>query len=169
MTVKTIIFEQCYPTGQFSNQRLRVEISLEKEDFEPKVIPDRKVGEPLYEIPDPSQVIQKYFAYAKQLVNDAFEKMNPQIKWAESLATHSESGSPTTHYFNGLQVTYPISPTESVDKRVQAIIEDINQCTAIDEKNHLQIQIGLIAYEDAANQNPIIKASYDLKMKQLKG
>ncbi len=83
----------------------------------------------------------------------------------DKLLKITESDSPVTHVMDRSW----IREEDTIDKRVQAIIEDINQCTAIDEKNHLQIQIGLIAYEDAANQNPIIKASYDLKMKQLKG
>lgn len=55
-----------------------------------------------------------------------------------------------------------------VDKRIETIIADINECTAIDSKTGLGVQIGLIAYRDAADSDPRILAAYDLKMIQLK-
>jgi hypothetical protein len=57
---------------------------------------------------------------------------------------------------------------EPVDKRIAAIIEDLNACTEIDATNPLGVQIGLISYKHAAEANPEIKAAFDLKMRQLK-
>jgi hypothetical protein len=55
-----IAYEQLWPTGQFSNQRLRAEIQLDDTD-------------------NP----QEAFTLAKKIVNDAFEKLNPGIVWEE--------------------------------------------------------------------------------------
>jgi predicted DNA-binding ArsR family transcriptional regulator len=49
-----------------------------------------------------------------------------------------------------------------------AIINDINNCTVIDEKNSIGVQVGLLAYEELASKNPIIKAQYDLMYQKLK-
>lgn len=131
MKIEKIAFEQLFPTGVYANQRLRVEIAL---------------GEGQYETPENA------FALAKQVVNDAFVKMNPQITW-------SESGSPVE--------VKQVREEEPVDKIVQAIIRDIESCEVIDDKNTFGVQYGLIAYESAAQSNPEIKAAYDLKYKQL--
>lgn len=55
----------------------------------------------------------------------------------------------------------------TIDTTIEGIIEDINGCTSIDETNSLNVQTGLLAYEQVASTNPEIKAAYDLKMIQL--
>lgn len=134
MRIEKISYEQLFCTGQFTNQRLRVEISLEEHDFNGSMA---------------TPVVNSAFELAKELVNNAFQKINPD--WEKQMGTVVK------------QVDEPI------DKRVAAIIADINSCEVIDDKNSFGVQYGLIAYQDAANSNPVIKAAYDLKMKQLKG
>lgn len=80
-------------------------------------------------------------------VDRSFAAMHPEIVWSEIKPQSNEN--------------------EPVDKRIAAIIEDINQCTEIYSTGSFGVEIGLIAYEDAANSNPVIKAAYDLRLKQL--
>lgn len=54
-----------------------------------------------------------------------------------------------------------------VDQTIKGIIEDINGCTAIDEKNGFGVQTGLIAYSQLAAEYPEVKAAYDLQMIKL--
>ena len=56
----------------------------------------------------------------------------------------------------------------AVDKRIEAFIQDINACGAIDEKNGLGVQVGLLSFEELSAGDPRLKAAYDLKMMQLK-
>lgn len=146
MKIERIAFEQLYPTGAYSNQRLRVEIALQEEDFFMRV----PVGDmsAVTSIPNPEEVIQNAFETAKKIVNDTFVKMNPHITWSEQK-----------------EVSQP-SVTEN---RIQTIINDLNACTSIDEKNNRGVQTGLIAFEEAANQNEEIKKAYNTKMNELNG
>ncbi len=57
--------------------------------------------------------------------------------------------------------------TNPQEELIKAFIEDINNCISIDETNKFGQQIGLIAYEQAANQYPEIKQAYDKKYQEL--
>lgn len=122
MKIDRIAFEQLYPTGAYSNQRLRVEVVIEGEDS-----------------------VEEAFNHAKTLVNQTFEKLNPHITWNEDAKPKEEP----------------------VNQRIAQIIEDINSCTEVEAESAWGAQIGLIAYKEAAESNPEIKAAYDLKMAQL--
>lgn len=63
--------------------------------------------------------------------------------------------------------TKVVDVAEPVDKTIQGIIQDINACTVIDEKNGLNVQVGLMAYEGMAADYPEIKDAYDKKLKEL--
>ena len=52
--------------------------------------------------------------------------------------------------------------------RIQSIIQEINNCTSLDEKNKYGQQIGLLAYEQAAKDNEEVGIAYELKFQQLK-
>lgn len=93
---------------------------------------------------DGDDIVECYRKLAAE-VDKAFSAMHPEIKWEE-----------------------PSKKEEPIDKRVAAIIEDINQCTGIHSTGQFGVEIGLIAYEDVANTHPEIKAAYDLKMALLK-
>lgn len=54
-----------------------------------------------------------------------------------------------------------------VDATVKGIIEDIGNCTVVDEINSLGVQVGLLAYESMTAQYPEIKEAYDKKLKEL--
>ncbi len=61
-----------------------------------------------------------------------------------------------------------IRPTveDSTDKRIDVLIQDINDCNVLDEKNSLGVQVGLLGFEKMASSHPELKAAYDLKLKQ---
>lgn len=56
---------------------------------------------------------------------------------------------------------------EPINTRIQTLINDINNCTVVDEINAFGAQVGLIAFEGAANSNEEIRVAYDFRMKQL--
>lgn len=66
MRVEKIIFMQTFPTGQFANQKLGVEIEIED--------PHPSTGESNHD------AAMDAFKEAKELVNTAFKKMNPGIE-----------------------------------------------------------------------------------------
>jgi len=61
MKITNIIFHQTFPTGNFSNNKLGVEIELGENE-------------------DPING----FEQAKKIVNAAFERLNQQIEWADN-------------------------------------------------------------------------------------
>jgi hypothetical protein len=67
MNIVRISFQQTFPTGNFSNNKLGVEIELGENE-------------------DPING----FEQAKKIVNEAFEKLNPQINWNESEGTKED-------------------------------------------------------------------------------
>lgn len=138
MTITTITFQQTFPTGQFANQKLGIEIEVP--DFHPST------GE--------SNVDKAMDAFmeAKRIVGNAFKAMNPH------LYTEGEQKQEEVAYGARLPVIPP---------NVAAIINDIGNCIAINEKNKWGQEIGLSAYESVANADPEIKAAYDLKYQSL--
>lgn len=67
----------------------------------------------------------------------------------------------------------PIDPNEEIKvvqkeekTNVDYIIEDIEKCTTLDEKNSFGVQLGLLAYESLA-LHPRIKEAYDKKLQSL--
>ena len=51
--------------------------------------------------------------------------------------------------------------------RIQSIIQEINNCTSLDEKNKYGQQIGLLAYEQAAKDNEEVGAAYAKRLMEL--
>lgn len=127
--IDRIFFQQTFPTGQYANVKLGVEMAL---------------------VPGVDDV-QEAFKEAKATVDTAFKAMNLIIE-------------PDYSAIPG----HPMNETNSIDKRVETIIGDIELCASINDINAVGVQVGLIAYESAANSDPRIKAAYDLKMIQLK-
>lgn len=95
-------------------------------------------------------------APANQSPEQTYQEANELV--CKLLKINTESGSPVTI----VQVEGDI-----IDKRVQEIIHDLNQCTEIHSIGQFGVEIGLIAYEDAANSNEEIMTAYQLKLKQL--
>lgn len=56
---------------------------------------------------------------------------------------------------------------EPKDKTLQGIIEDIGNCTVLDEKNSIGVQVGLLAYEEIAMKYPEVWAVYAQKVEEL--
>lgn len=143
MKVERICYEQLFPTGIYANQRLRVEISLDDYDFAPKDI-RATTSEPAYiDIPNPDEVVKKYFAYAKQLVNEAFEKMNPQITWAEPIGREL--------------MEYKEDNPDNPDK---ALIDTLNYCTSITMLEKFRPQV-------ERRNNTEVTAAFENKLKSL--
>jgi hypothetical protein len=66
MTIKTITFQQTFPTGPYMNQRLGVEIELEPEDYQHGEV----------------KAVHDTFQFAKATVENAFKAMNPEVSLA---------------------------------------------------------------------------------------
>ena len=54
-----------------------------------------------------------------------------------------------------------------VSDTLDILINDMNQCTAIDERNHLGAQVGLLAFADKMLDNQKFRDAYDKKLKEL--
>lgn len=126
MKIDKIAFEQLFPTGVYANQRLRVEISLEKKDF------DGDLG-------DEPETIKEVFFYAKQLVNDAFEKMNPQITWSDPKQVREE---------------------ETIDDPDKALIDTMNYCTSASMLEKFRPQV-------ERRKNEAVTATFEKLLKEL--
>lgn len=103
MTIKTITFQQTFPTGQFQNQKLGVEIGIDEIDYMPTPNPDGT--KTLYSKQD---VAERTFMIAKKIVNETFEKLNPGIVW------------------EGEKEQLPVIKTE--ERRIGLLISDISGC-----------------------------------------
>lgn len=126
MKLTTISFMQTFPTGNFSNQKLATEIQLDDTD-------------------NP----QEAFTLAKKIVNDAFERLNPQISWSSSMVV----GEPF-YYEHPIPEQKP-DPKEDATQRM---IRAINECSTISV---------LETFKLLASKNPIIQEAYDNKLKEL--
>lgn len=144
MTVEKIHYEELFPTGVYANQRLRVEVQLEKGvdyGFFTGEEPNKKF---VYA----NEAAIKAFELAKTLVQQAFHAINPNFEEMRgTVITHSQSP----------------APEETIDKRIASIIEDINACTAISEINSRGVEVGLIAYAAMVKGNDVLGAAYDKK------
>lgn len=105
MKVTTITFMQTFPTGNYSNQKLGVEIELEEKD--------RDGSDATAEI-----VAKGIFEYAKKVVNDAFKEMNPGIE-----LTTDYSAIPG-HPMNVTQV-------DSREEKIKAMFITISECKTV--------------------------------------
>ncbi len=145
MKIEKIAYEQLFPTGVYANQRLRVEVILDEYDFtaKPVVNPNPPHDITHLQLPNPEEVIQKAFAYAKQVVNDAFVKMNPQITWDEK---------PTQPIENE---TIELTPEDG-------LIEIIDQCRTIQLLERQRKQVERMG-------SPRVTERFENKLKNLKG
>ena len=64
MRIEKITFQQTFPTGQFQNQKLGMEVVFDRED---------------------DVNVEESFRKMKDEVGKAFEKLNPQINWNENV------------------------------------------------------------------------------------
>jgi hypothetical protein len=141
MKIEKIFFEQLFPTGNFSNQRLGIEISIQEGDF----VSDERVKE--------------IYASAKVLVNDAFQKLNPSLPITSTDYHTGESSMPlNSSHIDALGFKTP---------SVHGIIKDIMECDVIDLKNAFGVQTGLLGYEHLTSKDEKIKEAYDKRLKQL--
>lgn len=63
--------------------------------------------------------------------------------------------------------TQTVTVETTINTTIQAMIDDINNCKVVDEKNGLGVQVGLLAYEPLTTQFPEIKEAYDTKLNEL--
>lgn len=125
MQIKTITFQQTFPTGPYMNQKLGVEIEIGEHDFGYK-------GQPT----SPEEAAKLYFQEAKKIVNDAFHAMNPSVDLHDlGLTPH--------------QGQHPIPVIDRGKERVKDIISD---CTTVDELMNWipdAVKYGLMTEHDA--------------------
>lgn len=91
------------------------------------------------------------------------ELVTTMESWHNKLSNspqYSNTGSSYAGAMDGSGAREAINPT------IDHIIDDLNQCTAIDSKNGLGVQLGLIAFEHLC-ATPRIKEAYDKKLKEL--
>jgi len=116
MTIDKIHYEQLFPTGVYANQRLRVEISLDENDYG-----FVNGGMQIVSVEDATL---KAFNLAKSLVEKAFIELNPQIKW---------------------DVTNPLQPIPETQiqksndqRRIEVMIKDMEQVKTLEELSHFK-------------------------------
>ncbi len=129
MNFKTIKFEQLFPTGAYANQRLSVEMDIET--------PHPSTGESNWDAAIDA------FRKAQDLVNTAFEKMNPHIEWSEPA----------------------ISPLPEVHVRDERNLDPVNEIiSGIRSSNELKV---LESYKLIARTKPEFQAEYDKRYLEL--
>jgi hypothetical protein len=57
---------------------------------------------------------------------------------------------------------------DRVNNRLTQVINDIKNCNVVDEKNSFGVQVGLLAFQDAASKNDKILEAYLARMAYLK-
>jgi len=129
MKVTKITFEQLFPTGQYANQRLGIEIDIDDYDF--------RIGE--QEGKDKQEVVKTGFEYAKKLVNEAFQALNPDLT-----SPIYEQETPTTEI--------------QVERRIGALAEDI--LSSPDMKT-------LESYKLIVRAKPELQEAYDKRLEEL--
>lgn len=101
MTIKTITFQQTFPTGPYMNQRLGVEIGIDELDI---IEPQSDGSTRIYTM---EHLAKEAFHRAKAIVDEAFKSMNPSI---------------ATDFNTGEQV---IVQEQQIDRRIGVLAEDI--------------------------------------------
>jgi hypothetical protein len=115
MKITKITFEQLFPTGQYANQRLGVEIAAE----------DRDIGYGDSE----ETFVKKAFAKGKDLVEKAFKEMNPELK-AISGQTMTDYNTGEPHLSNIAYKTWQDkqTPPPVIDRGKETMKEIIQDC-----------------------------------------
>lgn len=112
--------------------------------------------------------LNEYIGFEKE-VGDTDEEALFAIEDLRKLAERAHKDK-YPHLYNGdEQVPHNQPPQPSSEEtRINALIQDINACTAISEKNNLGVEVGLLGYEKMVSGDAALKAAYDLKLLQLK-
>jgi len=92
---------------------------------------------------------------------------NPEIALQRLAILVNELHSATIATLEEYKGTKTVTVETTINTTIQAMIDDINNCTVVDEKNGLGVQVGLLAYEPITNQFPEIKEAYDNKLQSL--
>lgn len=109
MTIKTITFQQTFPTGMYMNQRLGVEMEITDVDY--AACNDQE-----------DVVVKVAFDTAKKLINDAFHAMNPGVINDNDLTQPNPM--------------YSFSPTiPTIDRGRETLKEIIKDCATLEELN----------------------------------
>lgn len=96
------------------------------------------------------------------------ENENPEEALTKLMTITNELHSATIATLEEYRGTTTRTIEESpVNSTIKGIIEDIQACTVVDEKNSLGVQVGLLAYEPVVAQNPELQDTYDQKLKEL--
>lgn len=138
-SVNEITYQQTFPTGNYANVKLGIEMSL---------VPG---------IDDPLEA----FAQARKIVNDAFQSLHPGASPTPSITDYNtgEQG----------RLDAKVERATTKEEWEDAMIKEIAETTKIDEVNGVKAQIGLLAYSTAANQSEKVKVAYDQRLKELQG
>lgn len=152
MTLEKITFIQTFPTGQFANQKLGVELTANEWDF--KTIN----GDGTITLHNPDEVANHLFSEAKRIVNEAFNAMNPQERGSYGSCS-AVPGSP--------MVYHPPEQKTSEENTVELLIKDLNACTELSKKNNLNVEVGLYSYYDLALKYPKLMEAYEVKKSEL--
>lgn len=139
MKITTIKYEQLFPTGEYANQRLSIEMQMEAEYHNEET---RSLG------------VTNAFQEAKRLVNEAFQKITGEVDGG-NLGWKG----PFPHD-NGIPDMRTEKQIPEEQRRLNAIA-DIEKCTELDGPN------GLLTFRFASTQNATVKAAYDLQMIKL--
>lgn len=97
-------------------------------------------------------------------IHQAYRELDKIIE-----VTHDETLTQIDLYRGTHTRTIPEQEQQNpIDLTIQGIIQDINACTVVDEKNGLGVQVGLVAYEQLATQYPLVQEAYLAKLQSLK-
>jgi hypothetical protein len=140
MRIDRICYEQLYPTGVFANQRYRVEVLIEEGDY--GVVSG-------HELLTREEAAQRAFKYAKQIVEDTFVALNPQIQC-------SDKEEKIVKTFGGITDADLNSAIGGLRNTKDMIIEDIGTCGDLKT---------LETYKYIAKSNTEIEQAYNEKLK----
>jgi hypothetical protein len=124
MKVTSITFQQTFPTGLYANQKIGIEIE-----------------------PEEGEYLLGVYDYAKLIVNEAFNRLNPDLNYTPQAADFN-TGEPAV-----VQVE-----KQGEDQRIGVLVADINSCT--------ELKV-LESYKILAKTKPELTDAYNKKYMEL--
>ena len=149
MKIEKITYQQTFPTGNFMNQKLGMEIILEHGDY-----PDVSLVNGEHEWNN--SAAYKAFLSAKLICEETFKKLNPHVGEVHIMSDAHYGGGDVIDSFSKTQGNGIVTTTKSPEeKRLDSIEDQIMSCK---EKKVLE------SYKFIAKTDKKLQEAYDKKM-----
>jgi len=145
MQITVIKYEETFPTAiQYKNIRLTAEATIEGDN------------------------ITASYLELKQHVHDAFKAMNHGVSDISNSNEYDLTQPNPKYSFSPSHAIPEVQVDKDTDKRIAAIIEDMNKCISLeDESTPIGMLEGLYRYRMVAATNPALQEAYDKRYSEL--